>query len=173
MQTKIPHLLRDLASNPRFGDKHYKVFMKTINYSWKINPSGNVAKWVYHAIGHIYENPTIPSEIKSWVEDSLQPILKDIKKAYPDLQYPKKKACFIATATLGDPSHPYIITLRKYRDDVLSSTQIGQEFVRLYYQFSPKCAELIEDSRLLRLISFALIVKPAYFHAKKTLGNRH
>lgn len=153
-------------------DKHYKVFMKTINYSWKINPSENVAKWVYHAIGHIYENPTIPSEIKSWVEDVLQPVITEIKKAYPHLQYPRKKACFIATATLGDPSHPYIITLRKYRDDVLSSTQIGQIFVRRYYQYSPKFAQMIESSRLLRIISLVLIVKPAYLLAKGALSNR-
>ena len=38
-----------------------------------------------------------------------------------------------------------IETLRKFRDEVLSKTPIGQEYIRLYYQWSPFIVQAMEE----------------------------
>lgn len=68
--------------------------------------------------------------------------------------------CFIATATMGDYNHPYVITLRKFRDNYLQKSYFGEKFIKLYYRTSPPFAGLISKSNMLRKISLRLIVKP-------------
>jgi hypothetical protein len=36
-------------------------------------------------------------------------------------------------------------TLRRFRDEVLSKTPIGQEYIRLYYQWSPFIVQAMEE----------------------------
>ena len=68
--------------------------------------------------------------------------------------------CFIATATMGDNKHPYVISLRMLRDKYLLRTPTGIKFVSIYYQTSPFFANIISRSILLRKISLRLLVKP-------------
>jgi len=74
----------------------------------------------------------------------------------------KKDKCFIATATMGNINHPYVCTLRGYRDDVLATSKIGKKIVKLYYFLSPTIARVISKNRIFREISLRLIVLPAY-----------
>lgn len=71
-----------------------------------------------------------------------------------------KKGCFIATATMGNPNHPYVITLRKFRDSYLIESSVGRRFVELYYSYSPGLAQIIAKNKILKLLSKYLIVKP-------------
>ncbi|MDH4220673.1 MAG: hypothetical protein OEW23_18090 [Candidatus Aminicenantes bacterium] len=59
--------------------------------------------------------------------------------------------CFIATAAYGSPLHPYVKTLRDFRDKYLLSNILGREFVGLYYKYSPFVADLIAKHRVLRI----------------------
>jgi uncharacterized delta-60 repeat protein len=59
--------------------------------------------------------------------------------------------CFIATAAYGSPLHPYVKTLRDFRDKYLVSSKLGREFVGLYYKYSPFAADLIARHRILRI----------------------
>ena len=45
--------------------------------------------------------------------------------------------CYVATAVYGSYDCPQVWTLRRYRDDTLSSTWYGREFIRAYYAVSP------------------------------------
>jgi len=36
-------------------------------------------------------------------------------------------------------------TLRRFRDEVLSTTPVGQEYIRLYYQWSPFIVQAMEE----------------------------
>ena len=45
--------------------------------------------------------------------------------------------CYIATAVYGSYDCPEVWTLRRYRDNILSSTWYGRCFIRIYYVISP------------------------------------
>lgn len=60
-------------------------------------------------------------------------------------------ACFIATATYGSASAPEVIALRRFRDDVLLSSDTGAVFVRMYYRTSPQLARLVLKNMWLRI----------------------
>ena len=73
---------------------------------------------------------------------------------------PKKKGCFIATAAMGNYDHPVVMDLRIFRDNWLLKRQWGINFTNWYYTHGPKAANVIEKSIALRILTFALIVKP-------------
>ncbi len=64
----------------------------------------------------------------------------------------KKTPCFIATAAFGSPIHPFVKTLRDFRDKYLMSSRAGRRLVKLYYKYSPHIAELISNHKALRTI---------------------
>lgn len=59
--------------------------------------------------------------------------------------------CFVATACYGDHEHPAVRVLRQFRDSVLSTSWFGRAFVRIYYRWSPRLADMIRHSPTLRL----------------------
>jgi uncharacterized repeat protein (TIGR01451 family) len=65
--------------------------------------------------------------------------------------------CFIATAIYGSDSHPYIKTLREFRDDVLMRSAWGKELVDFYYRHSPPVACFIEEHDLARKLAAGII----------------
>lgn len=164
--SEFPTVDDGTANGRRFEQKYFPILYKTLSYCWANVPTEATADKIVHLFKKL-------DEIKAYHDISYKNLRVKINEKYPGkIRERDSKMCFIATATLGNPNHPYIITLKKYRDDVLSSTQIGQVFVRRYYQYSPKYAQMIESSRLLRLMSLVLIVKPAYLLAKSALSNR-
>ena len=59
--------------------------------------------------------------------------------------------CFIATAAYGSLLHPYVETLRHFRDRYLITSKLGREVVNVYYKYSPYTAELIVKHKVLRI----------------------
>lgn len=57
----------------------------------------------------------------------------------------KKSGCFIATACYGSYHTPEVIILKRFRDNVLSFSMIGNLFIKVYYFFSPLIAEYIKN----------------------------
>jgi len=56
------------------------------------------------------------------------------------------KGCFIATAVYGDFNAPEVISLRRWRDQVLSTTIVGRVAITLYYRLSPPIARYLSCS---------------------------
>lgn len=85
----------------------------------------------------------------------------------PTSKTKKNEGCYIATMAYGDYDHPQVITLRKFRDDVLLKSMIGRLFVKLYYFISPKLVSLLKDlkvvnafiRKILDLFCYVLIQK--------------
>lgn len=74
--------------------------------------------------------------------------------------------CFIATATMGDYNHPVVVDLRLFRDDWLLKRSWGIHFTNWYYKHSPKVANIIANSLIIRKITFLIIVKPLQIFTK-------
>ncbi len=55
----------------------------------------------------------------------------------------KTRPCYIATACYGDPAHPDVAALRRFRDDCLLPTISGRALVDLYNLLSPPLARRI------------------------------
>ncbi|MEY4930080.1 MAG: hypothetical protein RI909_804, partial [Bacteroidota bacterium] len=78
-----------------------------------------------------------------------------------DLKKDKDKGnCFIATAALGNYDHPVVVDLRIFRDKWLLQRNWGVRFTNWYYTHGPKAANVIKKSKLLKTLTFTLIVKP-------------
>jgi len=122
-----------------------------------------------HLLGtDLYDDPEI---IKIFVdfEDEANLIEQRAKK---NTKVSKKEDnCFIATATLDDINHPYVYTLRQYRDSILSQSSIGKIFISIYYFLSPSLAKLISRNQALKDISLKCIVLPAYNKAISDIKN--
>jgi hypothetical protein len=71
----------------------------------------------------------------------LEDLLDDLDRNPPG----GKTGCFIATAAYGSYSESHVLTLREFRDNVLSKSVFGRLFIRLYSKFSPPIARLIES----------------------------
>lgn len=73
--------------------------------------------------------------------------------------------CFIATATMGNYSHPVVLELRSFRDVYLKERNWGRKFIEVYYKWGPYPASVIEKSYYLKMLSYYTIVKPLAFIA--------
>lgn len=69
--------------------------------------------------------------------------------------------CFVATAACGDPFAPEVITLSRFRDEVLLPSRLGRLFVRFYYTVSPPIAAVIARSNALRCVAMVMFVQPS------------
>jgi len=60
--------------------------------------------------------------------------------------------CFIATAAYGTPTAKEIDELRRFRDEYLRDSHLGNEFIKFYYEKSPPIAEFISEHEVLRTV---------------------
>ncbi len=71
--------------------------------------------------------------------------------------------CFISTAAFGSPWASEVIALRKFRDQVLLQSNLGQKFVELYYQLSPPVAKFIQKNEFLKSIVRLALTPAVWF----------
>lgn len=64
-----------------------------------------------------------------------------------------KSGCFVATATFGSPMAEEVITLRRFRDQVLNQYCLGRKMIEIYYIISPPIAEFVNRSRIAKCVS--------------------
>lgn len=97
--------------------------------------------------------------------------LKAIDPNYlaPTAQAKKPDSCFVVTATMGDAQHPTVNLMRRFRDQWIIYQPGGDKFILWYYRHGPVAARFISSSRWLRIISFALIVAPAAWVARRLI----
>lgn len=70
--------------------------------------------------------------------------------------------CYVATMAYGDYEDPHVLTLRRYRDEVLLKTKRGRQFVVFYYAYSPRFVHKTRNwtwlHRILRLYLNQLVL---------------
>ena len=80
----------------------------------------------------------------------------EAKKTQLDL----KGGCFVVTAAMGDPDHPDVVTIRRWRDETLARTAVGRLLVSAYQVVGPPAADVVRRSPVLRKLSRTLLVVP-------------
>lgn len=75
-----------------------------------------------------------------------------------EISFRTADSCFIATAAFGTILHPYVRTLRQFRDQYMLKSAIGTEMVYTYYEVSPPIAEYIAGNPLLRGVVRCLLL---------------
>lgn len=113
-------------------------------------------------------------EYETLMRDRMQAAAHKIQQLDSEYKPPTAEAkkpdnCFVVTATMGDVSHPTVLLMREFRDQWLLCRKWGNIFVRHYYEYGPNAARLISRSRRLRFLSYACIVVPAAWIAKRLL----
>jgi len=98
------------------------------------------------------------SKIEGMLADRVDE-LKEKRKAAKEAEQEAKKElglgddeCFIATAAYGTPTAVEIYELRRFRDDYLRKSTLGNEFIEFYYENSPPIADFISKYEILRTV---------------------
>jgi len=84
-----------------------------------------------------------------------------LAEKFPD--GPPKGGCYVATCVYGSYDCPEVWTLRRYRDNTLSNSWFGRQFIRLYYASSPKIVRLFGKTKwfnnLLKPVLDKIVIK--------------
>jgi hypothetical protein len=59
----------------------------------------------------------------------------------------KGSGCYVATMVYGDYDAPEVMTLRKFRDEILSKSACGRTFIKYYYKYSPLFVERFKENK--------------------------
>lgn len=159
-------LLQTLIWAHSYSQQDTSIIQDIINIS-----TASIENWI-----HISRESDIGPSIKSLSQPN-QARLRQIRDEYIakmralDPQYeaspvkPASGPCFVATAAAGDPFHPSVITLRRYRDERMRRAAFGRLLIRCYEFIGPHLARLITSCAPLRVGAYYGIVTPAAFLA--------
>ena len=164
-----------------------KILLQILEYAHKLSPRnrtimeniidicGDLTKGVKYVDPYssdVWGNPHrhMKAFITEQFEENLKTVInqfvnkiQEIDSSYQPPQIIKagenKKACFIATAVMGNIDHPVIVLLREFRDTWLLQRYAGRIFVRYYYFCGPYIARFIKRSPLLKRLSYILVVR--------------
>ncbi|MBI2891169.1 MAG: Ig-like domain-containing protein, partial [Nitrospirae bacterium] len=70
---------------------------------------------------------------------------QDYRKSIDMVIHAEDKGCFVATAVYGNPFHPNVLVLKRFRDSVLSKSSTGRWIIGTYYQWSPLLVRRLKD----------------------------
>ena len=80
--------------------------------------------------------------------------------------------CFIATAVTGSAESEEVVTLKRFRDEILMENRLGILLIELYYFVSPPIASLLRRTAALKKVFYKGLVKPGARLAGHFLENR-
>lgn len=79
----------------------------------------------------------------------------------------KKEGCYIATVAFGDENHPSVVTLKRFRDMILFNSNIGTQFIRIYYDISPSIASHLKGKVVLNKLIKIVVISPLVIAIRK------
>jgi len=98
--------------------------------------------------------------------------LKQLDPSYQPAKIKKASTCFVATATMDDATHPFVLILQEFRDEFLTKAKSGRAFINYYYTYGPYFASLIRKNKMFRFLSLIFIVYPSVQLAKVFIKKR-
>jgi rRNA maturation protein Nop10 len=156
--------------NQKFLSEYFPKIFRTLTFCWSISQSENIGRDIYNSISNIRSLSFLDYYSSRYVDKNFNPIVSEINQKFPNLPLPKKwKKCYIATAIMGDIDHPYVETIRNFRDLALSNNFLGKIFINFYYHVSPFFAEIIARNEYLKRITKIILIRPLYKLAKYSL----
>lgn len=136
-----------------FGLKFKKYNATTENYSKYLSILDNYLRVVDGKL-HSDTIDVLTSRRNSFITE-----IKSMDSTFSVPEQPSS-GCFIATAIYCDYSHPKVLTLRNYRDSVLTKSNAGKMFISLYYKYSPPIARFLIKSRFSAAFVKVLLLEP-------------
>jgi hypothetical protein len=122
---------------------------KSSNYNTSVETKKEQINLIDKFLSEI--NNEIHRDHKAKVLDIRTRIAEEVKKEDPNFvtAAPQKSdGCYIATHIYGDYDNESVIILRNFRDSVLRKTFIGMYIVKIYYIFSPKLVNALQNKRV-------------------------
>jgi hypothetical protein len=106
------------------------------------------------------------SQIEGIIAERMDELI-DLRKTTKEVETEAKEElglgddeCFIATAAYGTPKALEINELRRFRDEYLRESSLGNEFIAFYYENSPHIADFISEHEILRTVVREGFVEP-------------
>ena len=72
----------------------------------------------------------------------------------------KSRPCYVATACYGDPAHPDVAVLRRFRDEHLLQSVPGRAFISLYAVLAPLLARRLTPAHPVAVVTRRRILEP-------------
>jgi len=88
------------------------------------------------------QSMSMDPDTKTYLNKNLSIIESNIKLATQHASS-SKGGCYIATMVYGSYEAPEVLILRNFRDELLSSTYLGRQFIKCYYGVSPCLIRLL------------------------------
>lgn len=108
----------------------------------KISEYKNLVDFLYGKLGPIQINQI--KHICYWKDvraAQAKSTAKEVGKTISTLT----DGCYIATMAYGDYDHPQVLELRNFRDEFLSKSFLGRNFIKFYYTYSPLLVKKLKD----------------------------
>ena len=84
-------------------------------------------------------------DTRKWLEENRAPVSQVRSKLSVGTGTGSGGGCYIATMVYGSYNHPQVLVLRDFRDRILMQSWVGQNFVHLYYRYSPALVKKFEN----------------------------
>ncbi|MFN9065841.1 MAG: CFI-box-CTERM domain-containing protein [Bdellovibrionales bacterium] len=98
--------------------------------------------------------PDIIKRAESFVKKAKHPAAI---KSFLKMASAERPRCFIASAAFESPLCSEVQILRWWRDSYLKKSTWGRKFILLYYRVSPRVAEILDNSKILRQLTRTLL----------------
>lgn len=103
-------------------------------------------------------------EVEDSMKRKMMAYTQKLQAIEPNLPTPQinkvSPGCFVATCACDSPDHPYVVTLRQFRDNQLRRLSVGRLCVALYNRYGPHVAAFIQNKPLCKSMVLAFLIRP-------------
>lgn len=123
----------------------------------KVSEYKNLVDFLFSKLGPFQINQV--KHICYWKDVRAAQAMSTAKQVGSTISNATSGGCYIATMAYGDYDHPQVIELRKFRDNFLSKTILGRNFIKFYYKFSPILVRKLQNKPTVNKIIRQLLDK--------------
>nr|WP_298659083.1 CFI-box-CTERM domain-containing protein [uncultured Flavobacterium sp.] len=116
----------------------------------KVSEYKNLVDFLFSKLGPFQINQV--KHICYWKDVRAAQAMSTAKQVGSTISNATSGGCYIATMAYGDYDHPQVIELRKFRDDFLSKTILGRNFIKFYYKFSPILVSKLQNKPIVNKV---------------------